>query len=135
MITATAVRPLRTAIIVALKAAATSAGDSVYTPPVAEGAGFPRIVLDGYMEDPRNFFGRGGSWVRCQVKGQVRSMAGDAPRELLWQEVYEALNGVALAVTGHLLLEGKIRRTATYMDPDGITLHFVGTYEAETRLA
>src|SRR5690606_17811968 len=100
-----------------------------------QGAGFPRVVLDGYAEDPRNFFGRAGSWVRCQIKGQARSTAGDLPRELLWQEVYAALNDQPLEVAGHLVLEGKLRRIATYLDPAGVTLHFTGADEAETKLA
>lgn len=131
----TAIRPLRTALIAALKGAETSAEDRVFTPPVAQEASFPRLVLDAYTEDPAHFFGRSGSWVRCQVKGQAQSTAGDAPREALWQETHAALDGVAIPVQDHLLLQGNLRRIATYLDPDGVTLHFIGLYEAETKVA
>lgn len=132
----TAIRDLRTAVIGALVAAETDAGDRVYTPPVPQTAtGFPRLVIAGYAEDPSNYFGRPGSWVRMQVHGQARSTAGDTPREALYQQVHAALHDVPLEVDDHLLLEGTLRRIATYTDPDGVTLHFVAAYAGETRIA
>lgn len=142
MTSATVIAPLREAIIEALKAAVTSAGDRVFAPPVPQkdaigkAIGFPRIVIQGYAEDPSNFYGKSGSWMRCQVQGQARSLSGDGPRERLYQEVFAALDGQALTVEGHTLLEGRLRRTATYEDPkDPGLLYFVGTYEGTTRMA
>jgi hypothetical protein len=132
---ASAIRPLRTAVIGALKEGVPSVSNRVYTPPVKQSeTRFPRLVVDGYEEDPSNFFNRSGSRVQMLVKGQVRSEAGDGNREALWGEVFDALHEQPLVVDGHLHLLGTLRRTATYLDPDGVTLHFVGTYEGVTRL-
>lgn len=132
----TAIRDLRSAVIGALVTAGTAAGDRVFTPPVPQFVtAFPRLVVDGYAEDPRAYFGRPGAWVRMQVKGQAKSQAGDAPRESLYEQVHAALHQVPLDIDGHLLLEGTLRRVATYTDPDGETLHFVAVYEGETRIA
>lgn len=131
-----AIRPLRTAVIAALKANVPSVNNRVFTPPVKQTEGrFPRLVVDGYAEEPSNFFARPGSRVSMLVKGQAKSDAGDGNREALWEEVYAALHDQALEVDEHLHLVGTLRRTQTYLDPDGQTLHFVGTYDAVTRNA
>ena len=130
---------LSEAVVAAIIAAGTPAGGSVYTPPLPKAAGFPRVTVDGYTEDERNFFGRPGSRFRCLVRGAVHvpeTESGDARREALWSGVYGALHQTALTVDGHLHLYGRLRRIASYAEPtDARILVFVARYEAETRVS
>lgn len=133
----TAIRDLRTAVIMALRGV-TNAGNRVYLTPVAqEFKAWPRIVVYGYTEDKANYFGRHGNEGRMLVRCEAVCKAGDTPLEELAEQVCAALDNQPITVDNHLLLIGTVRRTIPkYPDPDIANLWLLPLlYESETRVA
>ena len=134
----TAVHPLKTALIVALRAANTNAGQRVHKTPIAqELKTWPRIAVYGEMEDPSNFFGRPGNEGRMLVRCEVICKAGDDPLEELAAQVEAALDNQPIEMGDHELIIGTLRRTIPkYPDPDIANLWLLPMlYESETRVA
>lgn len=139
---ASAVRPLRTAVIDALKDAATPAGTRVYPGLAPRNAGVPYVTVGRYAEEGVNWFGRAGSRVSFDVKGYVSTqdpygspIVGDTALLALHDAVYVALHNAPVTVNDHWLLMGTLRLVTDFMDPDAPLHQFVARYEAETRVA
>lgn len=134
MIAQSAVRPLRTAVLDALKDNVPTVGGRVYTAPVKPGADLPYLVISNYRAEARNFFGRPGWQVTFDLKGFVVLQAGDADLLALYEAAQEALHGVSMDVDGHLFLTGTLQLLGTYADPgDKSVWQFVARYTGDTR--
>lgn len=146
MIAEPAVRPLRAAVIAALKSLVPAVDGRVYTIPLPQDdqgqpPGFPYITVGGYTEGPdaHAMAGRHGSEVRFDIRIFHRNAPGqfgDAGVLGLYEGAYQALNRQALSVDAHLHLWGTLRLTAgPVADPDGKTTWIVARYEAETKVS
>ena len=134
MIAESAVRPLRTAVLDALKDGAPSVNNRVYTAPVVTTASLPYLVISNYRAKSANFFGRPGWIVTLDLKGFVVLTAGDAPLLALYEEAQEAIHGVPLDIDGHIFLTGVLTLTGMYADPVAKNVwQFVATYTGDTR--
>jgi hypothetical protein len=123
---------LRTAVIARLKAAGTTAGQKVFTPPVKSGTEPPYLVISGYSERPINHQGGSGAAADgFNIQGVVRLVAGDAPLLTLYTQVKAALQDQAITPAGHMTTYGDVRYVTDYAEPSDAGLRlFVCRYEA-----
>ena len=139
MATASALRPLRTAVIAQLSAEVALVEGRVYTGLVPQGAAYPNLLVGGYNERPAGHYGHGGSDNGMDIRGTVRvapPSTGDAAMLALYGQVYDALHEQSLTVEGHQDAYGSVRYVTGYVDPDDNSLlHFVARYETLTAVA
>lgn len=128
------VRPLRLAVLNALKAGVPAVAGRVFTGLAPSGTPKPYLTIGDYAEGESNFFGRSGSDTTALIKGYVATVHGDTAILDLWGEAYAALHRVPLLVPGHAHLFGTLTLLTTYPEPDGSALQFAARYQAETRV-
>lgn len=140
---AAALRSLRTAVVLRLKAAVPAVAGRVYAPPLPvqrDSAGkviplpMPYLVVSADAEGYAGHYGHAGSESGATVKGFVstKDASGDTALLELWEQTYAALQDVPLAVAGHQWIGGEIRLQTRYPDPDVDALQFAARYEALT---
>lgn len=140
MAVASAIHPLRTAVVTRLEEDVPLAGGRVYTGQVPQkDAEYPYLVVGNYNERSAGHYGHGGSDNGLDIRGVVRvppPSTGDAPLLALYSEVYAALHHDLLPLEGHQPAFGSVRLVTNFVDPDDpAILHFVARYETLTAVA
>jgi hypothetical protein len=129
-----AVRPLRAAVIAALKVGTDLPDTKIKTGAIKQGLEPPYLLLQNYEEPVDNFHGRSGSKVSFLLKGFTLVQLGDDPLLELYDQCYRTLHRRRLSVAGHLHISGTLELLTTFPDPENNTLiQFVAAYEGVTR--
>lgn len=124
---------LQKAVVAALKAATTEAGDNVFDS-VPEGDPFPRITI-GEAQVIGNFAPcYDGSEVFFDVHVWSREV-GHPQAKRIASAVRSALHDAPLALDGHMLELLEFRDARYMRDPDGVTSHAALTFRALTQPA
>jgi hypothetical protein len=128
-----AIRTLRTAAIVRLKAVVTLVEGRVFTGAVDQNEALPYLLIGSYNESASDHYGGPGSDSGFDIRGVVRAFEGDSPMLAIWEQVHEALQYSPLTLSGHQAITGEVRYLTDYRDPSDPTVrHFVARYEAIT---
>lgn len=138
-----AAAPLVGALVAALEAdtalaarlGATASDGKVYVGRAPNVNALPYIVVGssteaagggGHTFGTRGF--RGVETIHCWAAG-----ADKRPVLALYGDVYRVLDGAVLAVPGHALLLGRVTLVRALVDQDGLSVHAVAEYRADTR--